>query len=706
MAIQGTPVIAITSVGSGVGQSIVESCRLSGLTVRLVGLGANPFAFGGFDCDVRELLPTIYAADYPDVLLEKCLEHGVDLLIPGLDDELLTLSGNLGRFRERGIEVVVSGPELLRLCRDKERMSRDLNRIAPVFVETMNPERMKELYAAGRLRFPLIAKPRSGFASRGLIVVNGREDFARVSPNHVVQTLAVPCRGDIQRETFLEGLKRGEVLQIGELSAQVVVGKNGRELGRMITRNKLVNGVPIEVIPVDGAEAWAEIDRLMPHFLALGLRGPLNIQGRLTDEGIRFFEMNARFTGITGLRAMIGFNEVAAVIRDALGNLPGHFTLRHNPRRIGLRQVCDRAVDVDLDRHLAAAVRSAGCRGEKAAGRRILVTGANSYLGRAVLGALLETEGLGEIAALVRNPGRFAPGGEPPLPAGVAVHDLNELWSGSLSLGHFDILIHLASGRPVHAAEVLSDSLRYSRDLMALAAKHHLPGLILASSQAVYGLSRPPLWHEGMSPIPESPYGQAKWASELMAAMVRQINNVTAVTSLRLAQLIGWSDGIRFSELPHLFPQKAVAGEPITVAGGEQLLDYVHVRDAARLLASLCLRPFADWPEVVNAGSGAPIRLAAFADLIDRLSRQLLGRNAEVKFNPAAQRLELGMSIERAGAVLGWQPEISLEEGIAEIMTQLLRGKEADRGRMPPPPGGAEAIAPGSWNPAVTGPEP
>jgi carbamoyl-phosphate synthase large subunit len=49
--------------------------------------------------------------------------------------------------------------------------------------------------------------------------------------------------------------------------------------------------------------------------VALGTRGPLNIQCRLVDGKVYVFEINPRFSGTTSLRAMVGFNEPDLLIR-------------------------------------------------------------------------------------------------------------------------------------------------------------------------------------------------------------------------------------------------------------------------------------------------------------------------------------------------------------------------------------------------------
>ena len=49
--------------------------------------------------------------------------------------------------------------------------------------------------------------------------------------------------------------------------------------------------------------------------LAVGSRGPINIQGRVRDGVFLPFEINPRFSALTYLRAIAGFNEVDLFLR-------------------------------------------------------------------------------------------------------------------------------------------------------------------------------------------------------------------------------------------------------------------------------------------------------------------------------------------------------------------------------------------------------
>jgi carbamoylphosphate synthase large subunit len=300
--------IAIGAIGSGVGESIIDSCRLSGLPLHTIGFGTNPYAYGAYDCDERVFTSSIYDLGYSEEILHLCIQNGIDIYIPGLDDEALLLSSKIEDFENQGIGIIVFSRPLLEIARDKKKMCWELSRISGNFVKSYTQEELREGADLGTIHFPLIAKPRSSFASRGIFIIRSQQDLSWVTDNHIVQELAIPCSTDPNRDLYLREITAGRNLQISEISVQIVVDRRQELLGKTATCNKLNNGVPIEITPYDNSEVWQVIDKLLPTFLELGLRGPLNIQGRLTDNGFRIFEMNARFTGITGLRAIMGFN--------------------------------------------------------------------------------------------------------------------------------------------------------------------------------------------------------------------------------------------------------------------------------------------------------------------------------------------------------------------------------------------------------------
>jgi biotin carboxylase len=299
--------IGIGCIGSGVGQSVINSCRLTRLKLHTVGLGTNPLAFGLYACDDYAYTPSIYHVDYLERVLGICEEKNIQLLIPGHDDEAHLFARHIDVIRNSGIEVLVAGCELLDLCRDKRRMSNELNQTAPIFVRSFDRHEFLQAWESRTVELPAIAKPLDGYASRGIFILQSSGDFDRITDSHVIQELAIPRKGDPHRAEYIDQIAKGRNPQVAEVSIQLVARRDGTLIGRMASYNKLSNGIPIEIFPFESQDVWDAIEPLMPRLVSAGLQGPFNLQGRLTDKGLKLFEMNARFTGITGLRAPHGF---------------------------------------------------------------------------------------------------------------------------------------------------------------------------------------------------------------------------------------------------------------------------------------------------------------------------------------------------------------------------------------------------------------
>ena len=70
--------------------------------------------------DERVLVPAVYDEHYVDALLEICELHHVDVLISLNDLELPILAGKKSLFADIGVQVIVSSPDVIDICFDKD----------------------------------------------------------------------------------------------------------------------------------------------------------------------------------------------------------------------------------------------------------------------------------------------------------------------------------------------------------------------------------------------------------------------------------------------------------------------------------------------------------------------------------------------------------------------------------------------------------
>jgi GDP-4-dehydro-6-deoxy-D-mannose reductase len=293
---------------------------------------------------------------------------------------------------------------------------------------------------------------------------------------------------------------------------------------------------------------------------------------------------------------------------------------------------------------------------------RILVTGANGFLGRHLVEALAAA-GETPIALSIERAG---------LPDGVEfvaadVRDRDGL-SAAVRRIDPDAIVHLAALS--HVGSSWSEIPSYyavnvagSENLFAAAGGRRV---LFASSAEVYGAvpaNEQPIAEE--RPLaPRSPYALTKAAGERLALQF-------GVTVVRLFNLLGPGQAPTFA-LPSFADQLAAiaAGErePVLRVGNlEARRDFVHVRDAADALRLLLAR--GERGTSYNLASGTA---HSIAEMLDRL-RTLAGVPVRLELDPERLRPTdipaLAGRAERLAA-LGWRPERGVDAALAELWAE------------------------------------
>jgi len=106
---------------------------------------------------------------YSKELISICLSNSIKIVVPTLDTELIPLAENIELFRESGITVVISAPEMVKICRDKRKLFQYFDSLG--FPRTMEID-------AENPQFPIFVKPNDGSSSIGTMVIKDRSEYA------------------------------------------------------------------------------------------------------------------------------------------------------------------------------------------------------------------------------------------------------------------------------------------------------------------------------------------------------------------------------------------------------------------------------------------------------------------------------------------------------------------------------------------------
>ncbi len=310
--------IAITGVGGGTGQAVIRALRRAALPCRFLGLDANPWSAGLYQCDARGLIPRVTDEERYLVALEGLIvQHKIDALFPCLDVELPAVSRAEDRFRALGCRPIVSSPDFIRIARDKLVTYRVLSSRNVPFARTMTLADFRR--SCTPASFPVIVKPKSGAGSVGVTVLLECADLECYRPDSddgdIVQEYLVPASWGVKTPSPHDLMKRGRLRQDEEFKLNGVIAPDGSIAGVFISVTGMNAGTTFRICPTKDPELLKFSHRVLSVLAEMGAAGPCQLQGRITKEGPVFYELNPRCTASTAARAGMGFNDCEAALR-------------------------------------------------------------------------------------------------------------------------------------------------------------------------------------------------------------------------------------------------------------------------------------------------------------------------------------------------------------------------------------------------------
>ncbi len=228
-------------------------------------------------------------------------------------------------------------------------------------------------------------------------------------------------------------------------------------------------------------------------------------------------------------------------------------------------------------------------------------------------------------------------------------------------------VIHLAARAGVRASVenpwlFMETNIIGTLNMLEWARQHGVPKFIFASTSSIYGSNPPlPTPEDASSDRPLQPYAASKKGAEALCHSYHYLYGLD-VTILRYFTVYGPAG--RPDLAMFRFCQWIHEGRPVRVNGdGEQSRGFTYVDDIAHGTI-LALKPLGY--EIINLGGHEVITINALI----RLFEEVIGQRAQVMYGPPnpADMLTNWADVSKARRLLGWEPRVSLREGVERLV--------------------------------------
>lgn len=282
-------------------------------------------------------------------------------------------------------------------------------------------------------------------------------------------------------------------------------------------------------------------------------------------------------------------------------------------------------------------------------GRQMLVTGANGFIGKALLPVISQR-------SVVYSP---------------SSKDI-DLLDNALDLdlfiksNHVGVIVHLANPKIFTTNRSLGDSLVILKNVLDVCRTNgtkliYLSGWEIYSGYKSHGL----LADERLAANPKGTYGETKWFCE---QLVRQYGVMYGLKYQIIRSGPVYGPGGEKPKFLYNFIDKALSGKEIFThryINGSPMLDLLHIDDLVAAIDSIAGSSFEG---EINLGSGVGISTLEIATLVCELTKSTSGIR-QVPVNDYASNIIMDNSVARK--TFGWSPALNIRAGIQQIINTI-----------------------------------
>jgi carbamoyl-phosphate synthase large subunit len=288
-----------------------------------------------FECDKVLISPKLSDTNYRPWIESIIKSENPDVIFPGRDDDVVFLSTLADSNTEFAKIIKLGAPGVAEVMRDKFKMY-DWCKVHQLPVaESFNfnagyssVDLQKFIEMAG---FPIIAKPKEGFGSNGVLFIRNKHELSKLPTNS--SFLLQEYLGespDLKPYSDLIDIGIPLFLQVPDkfqYAAQCIIKPDGSISEQLYSVSEMVMGRVERFTPIKEAAFEQLVAQFCRVLFDQGWVGVVNIQARPDKNGTwKVHEINLRFSGGTASRYLLGFDEIGNFLQIFYPdwNIPHH----------------------------------------------------------------------------------------------------------------------------------------------------------------------------------------------------------------------------------------------------------------------------------------------------------------------------------------------------------------------------------------------
>jgi UDP-glucose 4-epimerase len=258
----------------------------------------------------------------------------------------------------------------------------------------------------------------------------------------------------------------------------------------------------------------------------------------------------------------------------------------------------------------------------------------------------------------------------------IVVGDVRDLVALRRAMRGVDVVYHLGALGSVSrsvADPITTHAVNATGTLNVLEAARNsgVRRVVYASSSSVYGDTPTLPKHEGMAPMPKSPYAVSKLTGEAYCRAFASSYGSETV-ALRFFNVFGprQDPGSQYAAVIPAFASRLLSGDrPVVFGDGNQSRDFTFVDNAVEACVLAAGAGPEAMGEAMNVGCGGRTSLLELLEAIGAL----MGRDVAPDFGPPrpGDVLHSEAAISKAEQLIGYHPVVGVQEGLAETVRWL-----------------------------------